>query len=90
MSRSSLLTSAAAISRPKALTAEPDSGSQDAAPPVAPVAPNTADTTKTASMTHADLMRRVALIHAAIDEYEMDALDAYAIRKRRNEKGHAS
>jgi hypothetical protein len=66
------------------VTAEPYSGSQDAAPPVAP------DTSEKATMTHADLIRRVALIHAAIDEYEMKALDAYAIKKTRNENGRAS
>ena len=43
-----------------------------------------------AVMTHADLIRHVALIHAAIDECEMNALDAHAMRKRQNEKGHAS
>jgi hypothetical protein len=43
-----------------------------------------------APMRHADLIRRVALIHAAIDEFEMNTFDAYAIQKRRAEKGRAS
>jgi hypothetical protein len=72
------------------VTAERDSSSQDATPPEASAAPDTGETAEMAVMTHADLIRHVALIHAAIDECEMNALDAHAMRKRQNEKGHAS
>jgi hypothetical protein len=68
----------------KTVTAELDSGPHDAA------APAVAEAGEAAPMTHADLIRRVALIHAAIDEYEMNALAAYAIEKGRNEKARAS
>jgi hypothetical protein len=37
-------------------------------------------------MTAAELIGRVALIHAAIDEYEMNATMEYAMRKRAQER----
>jgi hypothetical protein len=41
-------------------------------------------------ITYAELIRRVALIHAAIDEYEMQAIDEPMMRKRAEERARAS
>ena len=57
------------------MTADVSLGSQDPeAPPI----------------THGELIRRVALIHAAIDEYEMKAIDEYVMAKRAEERARAS
>ncbi len=37
-------------------------------------------------MTAEELIGRVALIHAAIDEYEMNVTVEYAVRKRAGER----
>jgi hypothetical protein len=42
------------------------------------------------TITYAELIRRVALIHAAIDEYEMKAIDEPVMRKRAEERTRAS
>ena len=42
------------------------------------------------TVTYVELIRRVALIHAAIDEYEMKASAEYAMRKRAEERARAS
>jgi hypothetical protein len=41
-------------------------------------------------MTDSELIRRVALIHAAIDEYEMKAHDEWAMKNRAEERARAS
>lgn len=57
-----------------AVTADLSSGSQDPAWPEAPI------------ITEAELTRRVALIHAAIDEYEMKVIEESAMKKRAEER----
>ena len=52
------------------------SGSQDPVSPMPEAAP----------ITQAELIRRVALIHAAMDEYEMKAVEESAMRKRAEER----
>jgi hypothetical protein len=42
------------------------------------------------TITYVELIRRVALIHAAIDECEMKAIDEYMMRKRAEERARAS
>jgi hypothetical protein len=42
------------------------------------------------TLTYVELVRRVALIHAAIDEYEMKAIDEPVMRKRAEERARAS
>jgi hypothetical protein len=42
------------------------------------------------TLTYVELIRRVALIHAAIDEYEMKAIDEPVMRKRAEERTRAS
>jgi hypothetical protein len=59
------------------VTADLSLGSQDPVSPGVPEAP---------AITHAELIRRAALIHAAIDEYEMKAIDEYAMKKRAEER----
>ena len=53
------------------------SGSQN---PVSPGMP------EAAPITQAELIRRVALLHAAMDEYEMKAVEESAMRKRAEER----
>jgi hypothetical protein len=48
------------------------------------------ETSPAPTITYLELIRRVALIHAAIDEYEMKAIDEYAMRKRAEERARAS
>ena len=59
------------------MTTDVSLGSQDPEPPEAPEA---------LPITHAELIRRVALIHAAIDEYEMKAIDECVMAKRAQER----
>jgi hypothetical protein len=61
----------------EAVPADLSLGSQDAVSPEVPEAP---------PITHAELIGRAALIHAAIDEYEMKAIDEYAMKKRAEER----
>lgn len=56
------------------MTADRSLDSEDPASPEAPI------------ITDAELIRRVALIHAAIDEFEMKAVDERAMRKRAAEE----
>jgi hypothetical protein len=42
------------------------------------------------TITYAELIRRVALIHAAMDEYEMKAIDEPVMRRRAEERARAS
>jgi hypothetical protein len=56
------------------VTADLSLGSQE---PVSPEEP---------AITQAELIRRVALIHAMIDEYEMKAIEESAMRKRAAER----
>jgi hypothetical protein len=67
-----------AASRPKTVTADLSLGLQD---PGAPDAP---------TITGAEFIGRAALIHAAIDEYEMKAVDEHAMRKRGEDRARAT
>jgi hypothetical protein len=44
------------------------------------------ETSPAPTITYVELIRRVALIHAAIDEYEMKALAEYAMKNRAEER----
>jgi hypothetical protein len=42
------------------------------------------------TITGAEFIGRAALIHAAIDEYEMKAVDEHAMRKRGEDRARAT
>jgi hypothetical protein len=48
--------------------------------------PVSSEMPEAATITHAELIRRVALIHAAIDECEMQAMEESAMKKRAEER----
>ena len=62
------------------MTADLSSGSQDPASPASPEGP------ASPVITDAELTRRLALIHAAIDEYEMKVIEESAMKKRAAER----
>jgi hypothetical protein len=62
------------------VTDDLSSGSQDPASPASPEAP------ESPILTDAELTRRLAMIHAAIDEYEMRAIEERAMKKRAEER----
>ena len=62
------------------MTVDLSSGSQDPASPEASPSP------EPPIITDAELRRRVALIHAAIDEYEMNASDERAMKRSAEER----
>jgi hypothetical protein len=59
------------------VTADLSPVTQDPGAPEAPEAP---------TITYEELIGRAALIHAAIDEYEMKAIDEYRMKKRAEER----
>lgn len=59
------------------MTADQSLGSRD---------PGSPEGAETPPITPAELIGRAALIHAAIDEYEMKAIDEHQMRKRAEER----